>query len=347
MILTIVASCNEDLQVEKITDKNQTNSGSPVNSGNSSWNTFDYNIYVGLQDTSLDNFLYQFSFNNASPLSTALTIVDSSPIVVGGNIRSISMNNDGNIIMGGTAELSPPIYDKDYALLGSHAPTGAVDPEVNTHSLCALPNGHYILSEDGDATGNIANEYDENDNFVRNVYTTVLGNHGAISECYAPDNNTIIMVEVEAWNLAESNLLRLTLVGNTWGVTHTLNSNTFDPGNQTNFWSIIYHTDGFIYFPSFKRNAPRFAKMVKCPVDNISMARCSAVGDDIPGAGTGGYLTWARGGVQIPGSDDMIVFLSQEVLHYNYATGAYTSLMDLSATVTAIDVVRTVILAPK
>jgi hypothetical protein len=249
--------------------------------------------------------------------------------------------------MGGTAEVTPPIYDKDYSLLGSHSPTGALSPEVNTHSICALPNVHYILSEENDATGNIVNEYDENDNFVRTVYTTVLGNHSAISECYAPDNNTIIMVEIEAWAITESNLLRMSLVSGAWSISHSLNSNTFDPGNQTNFWSLVYHSDGFIYFPSFKRNAPRFAKMLKCPVDNISMASCFAVGDDIPGAGTGGYLTWARGGVQIPGSDDMIIFLSQEVLHYNYATGAYTSVMDLSAMITGIDVVRTVILAPK
>ena len=71
------------------------------------------------------------------------------------------------------------------------------------------------------------------------------------------------------------------------------------------------------------------------------------MGNPIPGVGSGNYLSWVRGIVQIPGSNDMLVFISQEVYHYNYSTGAYTSVMDLTSVLPSIDVVRSVILAPK
>jgi hypothetical protein len=310
------------------------------------WPLFEYNIFIGLQDTSLNDLIYQLNFENSASLSTALSIVDSFQVNVA-NLKSISMNKDGNILMGGGTETTPPVYSTDYQLIGNLSPIGATQPETNSHTICALPNGNYIIAEESTATANIVNEYDSEDNFVRTVYSTVLGNHSAITQCYAPDNKTLIMVESEAWALTESNLLRMSLSEDLWEVEYKLNSEVWDAGNDSNFWSFIYHTDGFVYFPSFKRNGTRFNKMLKCPNNEFTTSACSIVGDAIPNAGTGGYLTWARGGIQIPGSNDMLVFLSQEVLHYNYTTGTYTSIMDLTATVTNIDVVRTVILAPK
>jgi hypothetical protein len=311
------------------------------------WPVFDNNIYVSLQDTSLNDYLYQFEFDTSAALGSALSIVDSSLVTVNGNIRGIAMDINGQIIAGGSSEMSPPIYSKDYVLQKNLSPTGAIDPEVNSHAICSFPNGNYIIAEEADVTGNIANEYDQDDNFVRTVYSTVLGDHGAIGECYAPNNSTLILVEVEAWALTESNMIKMQLVGNSWTIDQQINSETLFPATDSNYWAFAYHNDGNVYFAPFRRDGARSKKLLRCPLNDISTGSCSSIGDDIPGEGAGNYLTWVRGIAQIPGSNDLIVFLSQEVYHYNYSTGAYTSIMDLTATVPAIDVIRSVILAPK
>lgn len=320
-------------------EQDQSNAGS--------WNSFEKNIFVALEDTSSNSYVYELSFDNSAVLGSAISVVNNASVSVAGNIRSLSMKNDGNIIVGGTGETNPPVYTNNLNLTSSHSPTGAADPEVNSHTLCTLPNGNYVVAEEATTTGNAVNEYDKDDNFVRSVYTTVKGTHGAITECYGVDNETIVWVETGTWGFTSSNLARAKLVNDSWTIDQVMDSETFDPGNGTNFWNLTVHSDGNVYFTPSDRDGTKFNQLLRCPVDDISVGSCSAVGNPIPGVGSGNYLSWVRGIVQIPGSSDMLVFISQEVYHYDYSTGVYTSVLDFTSVFPSIDVVRSVILAPK
>lgn len=326
-------------------DETPQNGGDQASEG--PWNSFDKNIFVGFEDTSNNGHIYELYFDNSAILGSALSVVNNSSITVGGRLRSLSMKNDGNIIVGGSGEVNPPIYAKDLSLVGSHSPTGASDPETNSHTICTLPNGNYIVAEDTSSTGNAVNEYDSSDNFVRSVYTTVKGSNGTITQCVGVDNETVVWVETGAWGFTNSNLARVKLVNDSWSVEQVMDSESFDPGNGTNFWNLTVHSDGNVYFTPADRDGAKFNQLLRCPLNDISTTSCSAVGNPIPGVGSGNYLSWVRGIVQIPGSNDMLVFISQEVYHYNYSSGAYTSVLDFTSVFPSIDVVRSVILAPK
>jgi hypothetical protein len=351
LILTLpIIACNSEVSVSLedeniIQEKDRPNDETIIEDENG-WKDFDYNIYIGVQDLSLDDFIIQLNYNTALSPATALTYIDHAEITVDGNLRILSMDKDGNILAGGSAEVTPPLYDKNYSLIKTTAPTGEIDPIRDSHAICALPNGNYIIAEGADNTGNIVNEYDQDDNFVREVYTTVKGDHGSITQCYALDNETLIWIETGTWNWTNSNLMRMKLIGNNWSPEQTLDSATLGLSAGSNFWNFGIHSDGHVYFSPGRRDGGRFNKLLKCPIDNFSSSACSQFGDDIPISGSN-YLTWGRGVVQIPGSNDMLVFISQEVFHLNYNTGVYTSILDLTTVFASLDVVRSVILAPK
>ena len=278
-----------------------------------------------------------------------MTVVNGAEVSVTGDVRTMSLMTDGKMLIGGTGGTTLPIYSSSLTTSGSiDVSSGGGSAIANSHASCSLPNGNLIVAEEAVAVGNLLNEYDSSGTFLRTVYTGVLTDHGAISQCVAVSNTQLVFIEAKAWALTDNYLISSVFSGGSWSTSQSIQMTTYDPGNGTNLWGFVVHTDGNIYMPTFRRSGASIKKMIKCPLTNISNGSCVAVGDDIPNSGSAS-TTWARAIVQLPDSNDMLLFLSKEVYHYNYATGVYTQVLDLATDLTGvtIDTVRAAIQAPK
>lgn len=325
-----------------------SDSGGGDSGETTSWpDTSDHNVFVALQDTGLEDFIYEFNYDTGQAIATALSVSEFKNVNtdITGHVRGFSADINGSLIAGGTGNTNKVSFDKTI--------TQTADQDLsattlsNIHGICALPNGNVIIGEEVNATGNQVTEVDSLGAKVADVYSTTLGDHGALTDCFAPSNDTIFMIETAAWTIADSILLKMKKSGGSWSVDQSIQMSVYAGATNSSLWSLVVHPNGNLYAPPFRRDGTRLKKMIRCSITDISGVGCTSFGDDIPDSAGGGAATWVRGVVKIPGDDNLLVFLSQKIYHFNITTGTYTLALDLTGVLGTIDTVRGVATAPK
>jgi hypothetical protein len=282
-----------------------------------SWNA-SVSLYMGIQTSGGSATRVEvFSYFPGDNSITRGTPVDLSSRIAAGDLRSMDMLADGSLVAGGGSALATAIIAVDGTVSAGPTFSGGGTPLSNVHGICALPNGNYIA---GHYAYDKVNEYQPDGSFVREVYAITVT---ALTACKATAADTLYLIDYDANNDNDGDLVKLTLANGVWTEQQRFDQSAV-VGNSSSIYSFVVHSSGDIYALPQNPAGARNKEMIKCPGGDLSA--CALTGHDVHGA-TSGFL---QGLAQIPGADDLVLANDEKMFRYNISTGALTEIYNVS-----------------
>jgi hypothetical protein len=267
-----------------------------------------------------------------------------------GPLKALDVDGQGRLLLAhyrpapftlDIVELSPALK-----LSGSLSLSHAADSTraiENTHALCFLPGGNFLVADGSNADDNHFNEYDPAGNLVRGVLTSKLANgKGTVISCCISRSDLEVYAHESEIDAFDGRMLRLTrpLTSSGWTVTDIVA--VADVATKLGIdaprtWAFaLDQKNDQVYIAPYNPSTTVINRLIRCPAKGFSAASCVIVGDVIPGAKTQGGSV-IKSLVQIPGTDDLLALNhgtgsdpeSYKLYRFDAKQGTWTALFDL------------------
>lgn len=279
------------------------------------------------------------------------TVVDKGYVTTNpGPLKALDVDGQGRLVLAhylpapftlDIVEISPTLK-----LSGSLSLSHAADPTraiENSHALCFLPGGNFLVADGSNADNNHFNEYDPAGNLVRGVLTSKLAlGKGTVISCCISRSDLELFAHESAIDAYDGRLLRLTRPdpGAGWTKTDTVavaDLATKLGTNAPRTWAFaLDQKNDQVYIAPYDPWTTAINQLIRCPAKGFSAASCVIVGEMLPGAKTQGGSV-IKSLVQIPGTDDLLALNhgtgsapeSYKLYRFNATQGTWTALFDL------------------
>lgn len=283
-----------------------------------SWDA-SVSLYMGIQTSGGSATRVEvFSYFPGDNSITRGTPIDLSSRIAAGDLRSMEMLANGSFVVGGGSSLASALIAVDGTVSAGPTFAGGGSALTNVHGICTLPNGNYIA---GHYANGKVNEYQPDGSFVRDVYSITIT---ALTACKATAADTLYLIDYDANNDNDGDLVKLTLANGVWTEQQRFDQSVV-VGSSSSIYSFVVHSSGDIYALPQNPAGARNKEMIKCPGGDLTA--CALTGHEVHG-GTSGFL---QGLTQIPGADDLLLANDEKMFRYNISTGALTEIYNVSS----------------
>ncbi len=242
--------------------------------------------------------------------------------------RNLAVNASGDIVSGHHSSLVLPRLDGNLGIStsGSLTLTGG-SGIAGVYAHCYLPNGNIIAGTDQWGAKK-AVEFDSSGAFLRNFNSATQT--WTFSDCKAISNTRVVWVDQNSSTDQDGDLVLSDFNGTTWSETARYVTNTQLSGKlASTFYSVVSHTNGYLYAFPFVGSVTRNAKVLKCSASG-TLSDCTLVGVDLDTvSATVGVI---QGVQQLPNREE-IIFVSDDRKLYSFkpSNDTTTVVTDLTA----------------